>query len=136
MTSGLECLTSEYKIRNIFRIGMYVIATPIWSFQGRDRKLDRVWLKINIPKGNYWILRIGVVVICQKLGNILKNKVIQKLMVSKKWQKMFLIEGGKEVFRTCNVLPFSCTHLALWRGKGKGKDPRYMQNKKDSRISL
>jgi hypothetical protein len=40
----------------------------------------------------------------------------------------------KEVFRTCNVLPFSCTHLALWRGKVK--DPRYMQNKKDSRISL
>jgi hypothetical protein len=43
---------------------------------------------------------------------------------------------GKEFFRTCNVLPFSCTHLALWRGKGKVKDPRYMQNKKDSRISL
>ena len=43
---------------------------------------------------------------------------------------------AKEVFRTCNVLPFSCTHLALWRGKGKVKDPRYMQNKKDSRISL
>ena len=41
----------------------------------------------------------------------------------------------KEVFRTCNVLPFSCTHLALWRGS-KVKDPRYMQNKKDSRISL
>ena len=37
-------------------------------------------------------------------------------------------------FRTCNVLPFSCTHLALWRGKVK--DPWYMQNKKDSRISL
>ena len=34
-------------------------------------------------------------------------------------------------FRNCNVLPFSCTHLALWRGKGKVKDPRYMQNKKD-----
>jgi hypothetical protein len=40
----------------------------------------------------------------------------------------------KEFFRTCNVLPFSCTHLALWGGKVK--DPRYMQNKKDSRISL
>ena len=40
----------------------------------------------------------------------------------------------KEFFRTCNVLPFSCTHLALWRGKVK--DPRYMQKKKDSRISL
>jgi hypothetical protein len=40
----------------------------------------------------------------------------------------------KEFFRTCNVLPFSCTHLALWRGKVK--DPRYMQKKKDPRISL
>jgi hypothetical protein len=26
---------------------------------------------------------------------------------------------GKEFFRTCNVLPFSCTHLALWRRQGK-----------------
>ena len=26
----------------------------------------------------------------------------------------------KEFFRTCNVLPFSCTHLALWRGKEEG----------------
>ena len=25
----------------------------------------------------------------------------------------------KDFFRTCNVLPFSCTHLALWRGKVK-----------------
>jgi hypothetical protein len=25
----------------------------------------------------------------------------------------------KEFFRTCNVLPFSCTHLALWRGIGR-----------------
>ena len=43
---------------------------------------------------------------------------------------------AKDFFRTCNVLPFSCTHFAFWRGKGKVKDPRYMQNKKDSRISL
>ena len=42
--------------------------------------------------------------------------------------------GIKEFFRTCNVLPFSCTHLALWRGRVK--DPRYMKNKNDSRISL
>ena len=27
----------------------------------------------------------------------------------------------KEFFRTCNVLPFSCTHLALWR---QGKRPK------------
>ena len=31
-------------------------------------------------------------------------------------------------------MPFSCTHLPLRRGKVK--DPRYMQNKKDPRISL
>ena len=24
--------------------------------------------------------------------------------------------GAKEFFRTCNVLPFNCTHLPLWRG--------------------
>ena len=34
------------------------------------------------------------------------------------------IGQNKEFFRTCNVLPFSCTHLALWRGKGKVKDPK------------
>ena len=28
------------------------------------------------------------------------------------------------------------SHLALWRGKGKVKDPRYMQNKKNSRMFL
>ena len=33
--------------------------------------------------------------------------------------------SGKDFFRTCNVLPFSCTHFALWRGKeeGQGKRP-------------
>ena len=33
----------------------------------------------------------------------------------------------KEVFRTYHVLPFSCTHLALWRGKVKY--PRYIHAK-------
>ena len=27
--------------------------------------------------------------------------------------------SGIEFFRTCNILPFSCTHLALWRRQGK-----------------
>ena len=27
---------------------------------------------------------------------------------------------NKYFFRICNVLPFSCTHLALWRGKEEG----------------
>ena len=30
-------------------------------------------------------------------------------------------KGGKDFFRTWNVLPFSCTHLALWR---QGKRPK------------
>ena len=30
------------------------------------------------------------------------------------------LEPTKEIFRTCNLLPFSCTHLALWRGKEEG----------------
>ena len=49
----------------------------------------------------------------------------------------FLTHAVNVFFRTCNVLTFSCTHLPLWRGsKDKVKDPRYMQNKKDPRISL
>ena len=39
---------------------------------------------------------------------------------------------NKEFFRTCNVLPFSCTHLALVRGKR----PQVHTKQKDSRISL
>ena len=64
------------------------------------------------------------------------------LIFAMKREKLFQVHTTyttKEFFRTCNVLPFSCTHLALWRGKaykGKVKDPRYMQNKKDIRISL
>ena len=40
-------------------------------------------LRINIPKENYWILRIGVMGRCQKLDIILGYKVIWKLMLSK-----------------------------------------------------
>ena len=34
----------------------------------------------------------------------------------------FVADGnssGINFFRTCNILPFSCTHLALWRRQGK-----------------
>ena len=30
-----------------------------------------------------------------------------------------IIDMIKDSFRTCNVLPFSCTHLALWRTKAR-----------------
>ena len=51
----VEFSSGGYKIRNIF------------------------CLKINIPKGNYLILRIGVVSSCQKLGIILENKGIDDI---------------------------------------------------------
>ena len=35
----------------------------------------------------------------------------------------------KEFFRTCNVLPFSCTHLALWRQR-QGKRPKVYAKQK------
>ena len=43
------------------------------SFQGGERGIQNqidFWLKINIPKGNYWILRIGVVGRCQKVPKL------------------------------------------------------------------
>ena len=38
-------------------------------------------LKINIPKGNEWILRIAVVASCPKLGIIFKNWFYQKIWI-------------------------------------------------------
>jgi hypothetical protein len=40
---------------------------------------------------------------------------------AKKYEKAkYLPPNNKDFFRTCNALPFSCTHLALWRGKEEG----------------
>ena len=41
------------------------------------------WPKINILKGNHCILRIRGAPVCQKLGMILENKVVQKLKLEK-----------------------------------------------------
>ena len=49
------------------------------SFQGWDTKLDRFWAKINIIKGNYFILWIDIVANRQKLDIILENKESPKL---------------------------------------------------------
>ena len=45
----------------------------------------------------------------------------------------FLINSylHKEFFRTCNILPFSCTHLALWRHlQRQSKRPKEQKKKK------
>ena len=44
------------------------------SFQVGDKNWKDFCLKINIPKGNDLILRIGVVESCQKLGIVLVIK--------------------------------------------------------------
>ena len=46
-------------------------------------KKQDFWPKINIFKGNYFILRIREVPDRQKLGMILENKVVQKLKLEK-----------------------------------------------------
>ena len=40
--------------------------------------------KINIHRGKHCILRIRGAPVCQKLGMILENKVVQKLKLEKK----------------------------------------------------
>ena len=44
-------------------------------------------LRINILKGNYWILRIGLMGKCQKLGIILEKNVILIFFNEKKIEK-------------------------------------------------
>ena len=46
-------------------------------------KKQDFWPKINILKGNHYILRIQGAPVRQKLGMILENKVIQKLKLEK-----------------------------------------------------
>jgi hypothetical protein len=46
-------------------------------------KKQDFWQKINILKGNHFILRIRGVPVCQKLGMILENKLVQKLKLEK-----------------------------------------------------
>jgi hypothetical protein len=46
-------------------------------------KKQYFWPKINILKGNHFILRIRGAPVCQKLNMILENKVVQKLVRKK-----------------------------------------------------
>jgi len=49
------------------------------------------WPKINILKGNHFILRIRGAPVRQKLGIILENKVVQKLKLEK---NVFFTKNG------------------------------------------
>ena len=45
--------------------------------------MQNFWPKMNILKGNHCILRIWGAPVRQKLGEILENKVVQKLKLEK-----------------------------------------------------
>ena len=64
----------RFKSNNTFAVHMHMIVGP---------KKQDFWPKINILKGNHCILRIQGEPVCQKLGMILENKVVQKLELEK-----------------------------------------------------
>ena len=65
-------------------LSLTAMAIPVVEFSREGYKIRKDFsLKININKGNHWLLRIGVVTSCQKLSIILENKVNWKLMLSK-----------------------------------------------------
>ena len=59
--------------------GEYDMAIPVVEFSREGYKIRKVLsLKSTVVKLNYWILRIGVVASCQKLGIILEIDVVKK----------------------------------------------------------
>ena len=51
------------------------------------------WPKINMLKGNHYVLRIRVVPVQQKLGMILENKEVHKLKLEILFTKNGLLNG-------------------------------------------
>ena len=68
--------TSKIFLTLQFGCGILMMAGP---------KKQDFWPKINVLKGNHCILRIQGAPVCQKLGMILENKVVQKLKLEKKF---------------------------------------------------
>ena len=59
-------------------------------------KKQDFWLKINTFKGNHCIFKIRKAPVCQKLGMILENKVVQKFKLEtnvfyKKWYPKLMV---------------------------------------------
>ena len=61
----------------------------LWTFKTRDTKLERFCIKINIPKGNYWILRIGLM---GSFSSLQKSEFLTLLIIQfYHYTKIFLI---------------------------------------------
>ena len=78
-------ILSIYEFKKSFKYGYMVVRVVEFSREG----YKDCCLKINIPKGNFRILRIGVMGNCQKLGIILvvikwfQNWCYQKMSMTK-----------------------------------------------------
>ena len=111
----------------------YYMVIWVVEFSSGGTKLERFLLKNqHIPKGNYWILRIGVVASCQKLGIILlikwvNNWCYQKMAITKnvllylnssikKFRKIFDVENWvwKSDIGTFWHLPITSIRQIQW----------------------
>ena len=96
---------------------------------------------VNLEKGAeknvscWWICKWDSTVLRWLLKYILKSSTVFDIQENTNKELGFQLELLaykvilKEVFRTCNVLPFSCTHLALWRER-QGKRPKVHEKQK------
>ena len=65
------------------------VNTGCWVFKQGVQNCKDFCLKINIPKGNYWILRIGVMERCQNLTfkvNFLHQKSSESFSILFHWR--------------------------------------------------
>ena len=70
---------SSHVFTNLFH--WIVCQNGLWSFQTGGTKLERFCLWINILKGNYWILRIGLV----GTSEVYKNLSFRNQLFSPNW---------------------------------------------------
>ena len=64
--------TLNKKLGSVKRLPLWQYG--LWSFQVGVQNLKDFYIRIDIPKGNYWILSFGLVASCQKEGIILVIK--------------------------------------------------------------
>ena len=67
-------------------------------------KKQDFWPENNILKGNHGILRIRGALVHQKLGMILRNGLVQKLKLEKKWSPKLTFVSDFFLKKFCQFL--------------------------------
>ena len=75
----VKCFAISYDIK----LSKYTTAIRVVEFSSGPQNQKDFFIRINIPKRNFGILRFGLMASCQNQGIILVNKVIYKLILSK-----------------------------------------------------